>query len=60
MPTRQGDSFSKNGISFARVSRRWTTTWPSASTPCTWNTDFAMSKPTVTTSPMALLHLSHS
>src|SRR6476660_9826271 len=28
------------------------TTWPAASTPCTWNTDLAMSRPTVVTTCM--------
>src|SRR5262245_37495932 len=28
------------------------TTAPTASTPCTWNTDFAISRPIVLTSPM--------
>lgn len=41
----------------ARVSFCRMTTPPSASTPCTWNTDFAMSKPIVATCPMALLQL---
>src|SRR5476649_2952602 len=47
MPTRHGDSFWKNDRTYRRFNCRRMTTWPSTSTPCTWKTDFAMSRPIV-------------
>ena len=55
MPIRQGSTVAKNGSTRDRRRRRRTTTPPSRSTPCTWNTDLAMSNPTTTTCPIALL-----
>lgn len=48
----------KGGI-LARVSWRRTTTSPSAPTLCTWNTDFAISRPIVVTFSMATLFQLH-
>src|SRR5208282_212810 len=47
MPTKHGGSFSKNVRTCRRFNCRRTTTWPAASTPCTWKTDLAMSRPIV-------------
>src|SRR3954470_18656927 len=47
MPTRQGGSFWKKVRTWRRFNWRRMTTWPAASTPCTWKTDFAMSRPIV-------------
>src|SRR4029453_15364671 len=52
MPTRQGGKVEKNSNTFARLTRLRITTAPATSTPCTWNTDFAISRPIVLTSPM--------
>src|SRR6202051_2452136 len=49
MPTRHGGSFSKNSSTWRRFNWRRMTTWPAASTPCTWKTDLAISKPIVVT-----------
>jgi hypothetical protein len=54
IPIRQGSTVANNGSTRDRCRRRRTTTAPSRSTPCTWNTDLAMSNPT-TTCPIALL-----
>jgi transposase-like protein len=48
MPIRQGGRSAKKATTRPRESRRRNTGRPSASTPCTWNTDFARSIPTVT------------
>src|ERR1700722_1635507 len=47
MPTRHGGSFSKKASTLRRLNWRRIATWPAASTPCTWKTDLAMSKPIV-------------
>src|SRR5215469_10791898 len=47
MPMRHGGSFAKKASTCRRFSWRRTTTCPAASTPCTWKTDFAMSRPIV-------------
>src|SRR3712207_4067113 len=52
MPTRQRGKASKNARTRTRESFRRTTTVPVASIPWTWNTDFAMSNPTVATRSM--------
>src|ERR1041385_559656 len=49
---RHGDKPPKNSSTFARLIRFLITTAPVSSTPCTWNTDFAISRPIVLTSPM--------
>jgi len=49
MPTKQPGCFAKNGKSCERLICRRTMTSPAASTPWTWNTDLARSRPTVTT-----------
>ena len=50
MPIRHGGSFSKNGKTRDRRSWRRITTVPSSSTPWTWKTFFARSRPIVVTS----------
>jgi hypothetical protein len=50
MPTKQGGSFSKNVSTWRRFNWRRMTTWLAASTPWTWKTDLAMSKPIVVSS----------
>jgi len=45
MPTRQGGSFIKNGMTRARFNCLRITALPAASMPWTWKTDFAMSSP---------------
>ena len=52
IPTRHCGSSPKNSNTFARLTRLRITTAPATSTPCTWNTDFAISRPIVLTSPM--------
>ena len=52
MPTRQGDRSAKNSRTLPRLTRLRITTAPSPSTPWISNTDFAISKPIVITSPM--------
>src|SRR4029077_20962421 len=47
MPTRHDGSFSKNASTWRRFNWQRITTWPTASTPWTWKTDLAMSKPIV-------------
>ena len=47
MPTRQGGSLAKKASTSARPSLRRTTARPPASTPCTWKTRLARSRPTV-------------
>jgi hypothetical protein len=47
-----------SGSNRDRVTFRCNTTAPAALTPCSWNTDLAMSNPTTTTSSTALLLLS--
>src|SRR5258708_21306269 len=49
---RHGGSSPKYSNTFARLTRLRITTAPATSTPCTWNTDFAISRPIVLTSPM--------
>ena len=49
MPTRHGGSFSKNARTVRRFNWRRISTWSAASTPWTWKTDFAMSRPIVVT-----------
>src|SRR5579859_6333570 len=49
MPTRHGGSFSKNASTCRRFNWRRITAWPPASTPWTWKTDLAMSRPIVAT-----------
>ncbi len=53
MPTGYGGNFWKNASTWRRFNCRRTNTWPAASTPCTWKTDLAMSKPIVVTVCMA-------
>src|SRR5262245_57351276 len=52
MPMRHRGRPAKNSSILARLTRLRITTAPSPSTPCTWNTDFAISRPIVITSPM--------
>jgi hypothetical protein len=47
MPTVHGSSFAKNPSTFDRGSRFFTTAPVKTQTAWTWNTLFAMSKPTV-------------
>src|SRR6516225_8141699 len=47
MPTKQGDRALKNASTSGRCSFRRNTALPAASTPCSWKTRLAMSKPTV-------------
>src|SRR3990172_7003682 len=47
MPTKQGGILLKNSINSLRRSCRAMTTLPCPSTPCTWNTFFAISMPIV-------------
>src|SRR4029077_18587932 len=47
MPTRQGGNLEKNGSICDRRSDLRTTTWPLASTPWTWKTFLAKSRPIV-------------
>src|SRR4029077_19781886 len=47
MPTRQGGNLEKNGSICDRRSDLRTTTWPLASTPWTWKTLLAKSRPIV-------------
>jgi hypothetical protein len=47
LPIVHGATFVKNGITRPRFNCWRTTTWPAASMPCTWKTDFAMSRPKV-------------
>ena len=47
MPTRHGGSFWKNARTVRRFNWRRMSTWPAASTPCTWKTDLAMTRPIV-------------
>src|ERR1039458_6799489 len=47
MPTRHGGSFWKNAKTYRRFNCRRVTTCPCASTPWTWKTDLAMSRPIV-------------
>src|SRR5262249_24347997 len=50
--TRHRGRSAKNSNILARLMRLRITTAPAPSTPCTWNTDFAISRPIVLTSPM--------
>src|SRR5580704_15327178 len=52
MPTTLDGKVEKNSKTLARLTRLRITTAPSTSTPWTWNTDFAISRPIVLTSPM--------
>src|SRR5262249_33985075 len=52
MPMRHRGRPAKNSSILARLTRLRITTAPAPSTPCTWNTDFAISRPIVITSPM--------
>jgi hypothetical protein len=52
IPIRHGGSWAKYAKTRARRSARQTTVSPTASTPCTWNTFFARSRPIVLTSLM--------
>src|SRR5260370_27714410 len=52
MPTRQGGNLPNQASTWARRSERRTTIAPCRSTPCTWNTVLARSRPIVLTSPM--------
>jgi hypothetical protein len=52
MPTKHRGRSAKNSNIFARLTRLRITTAPVSSTPWTWNTDFAISRPIVLTSPM--------
>src|ERR1700729_4139691 len=45
MPTRQGGAEAKKLAICERFSFFLTTAWPRSSTPCTWNTFFAKSRP---------------
>src|SRR5215467_3522808 len=47
MPTKQGGRALKNASTSDRCSFRRNTALPAASTPCSWKTRLAMSKPTV-------------
>src|ERR1700741_4290180 len=47
MPTKQGGKALKNASTSDRCSFRRNTALPAASTPCSWKTRLAMSKPTV-------------
>src|SRR6516162_4841195 len=47
MPTKHGGRALKNASTSDRCSFRRNTTLPAASTPCSWKTRLAMSKPTV-------------
>src|SRR6516162_9213676 len=47
MPTKQGGRALKNASTSDRCSFRRKTALPAASTPCSWKTRLAMSKPTV-------------
>src|SRR6516165_1233072 len=47
MPTKQGGRALKNASTSDRCSFRHNTALPAASTPCSWKTRLAMSKPTV-------------
>src|SRR5262249_55706574 len=47
MPTKQGGRSLKNASTSDRCSFRRNTALPAASTPCSWKTRLAMSKPTV-------------
>src|SRR6516225_9079056 len=47
MPTKQGGRALKNASTSDRCSFRRNTVLPAASTPCSWKTRLAMSKPTV-------------
>src|SRR5215469_5878730 len=47
MPTKQGGRALKNASTSDRCSFRCNTALPAASTPCSWKTRLAMSKPTV-------------
>src|SRR6516225_9875578 len=49
MPTRQAGRLAKKTATWSRRSCLRTTTCPRSSTPCTWNTFFAKSKPIVVT-----------
>src|SRR4051812_31138641 len=49
MPTRHGDKLAKKRVTSQRRSFLRTTTFPVASTPCTWNTLLARSSPIVAT-----------
>src|SRR5262249_32812491 len=52
IPTRHRGRSAKNSNILARLMRLRITTAPAPSTPCTCNTDFAISRPIVLTSPM--------
>src|SRR6516165_5065991 len=61
MPTKQGGRALKNASTSDRCSFRRNTAFPAASTPCSWKTRLAMSKPTaeifMVDGSFSLLHL---
>src|SRR5215813_1050101 len=52
IPTKHAGSLAKHDVSSCRDSRRRNTALPPSSTPWIWNTDFARSRPIVTTVDM--------